>query len=96
MTTHTSIQSGTSQCAKILARLKETPGQWVEMPDLVNVSGSYNIHSRISDLRKRGERIGHKNTTVNRKTHSFYRLLTDEGRVINASKPLDLVPARDG
>lgn len=40
-----------SQCSLILARLRKTPGQWVSMPDLVKVSGSYNIHTRIDNLR---------------------------------------------
>ena len=43
-----------SQCARILARLQLRPGVKIPMPDLVKVSGSFNIHSRVDELRKRG------------------------------------------
>jgi len=45
------------------------------MPLLANFSGSYNVHSRISDLRKKGHRIEHKNVQKGREVHSFYRLI---------------------
>jgi hypothetical protein len=63
-----------SQNDKILARLRETPGQWVAMPDLVLASDSFNIHSRISDLRKRGHTIEQREQRDGRKIHSFYRI----------------------
>jgi hypothetical protein len=47
------MTSSDSQCAIILARLQQTPGQWVSMPELAHLSGSYNIHTRIDDLRHR-------------------------------------------
>lgn len=45
-----------SQCSKIYEALKVasaagTAAAWVEMPALVEASGSYNIHSRIDELR---------------------------------------------
>ena len=43
-----------SQNSLVLAELQRRPGQWVSMPQLVEVSGSYNIHSRISELKLRG------------------------------------------
>ena len=42
-----------SQCAKILRRLQQSPGEMVPMPELVAVSGSYNIHSRVDELRSK-------------------------------------------
>jgi hypothetical protein len=74
MTTHPLPDTGLSQCDIILARLVSTPGQWVPMPALCRLSGSFNIHSRIADLRRRGHRIDHQNRQTGRKIHSFYRL----------------------
>jgi hypothetical protein len=54
-------EGGKSQCELILARLALTPGQWVPMPELAEHSGAYAVHSRISDLRKNGHNIEHKN-----------------------------------
>ncbi len=65
---------GSSQCDLILARLKETPGEWVPMPELYRVSGAFAVHSRISDLRKLGFSIAHKNERTEKATHSFYKL----------------------
>ena len=50
----TATGAGLSQCDKILARLRQTPGDWVSEPDLLAVSGSHAVHARIGDLRKRG------------------------------------------
>ena len=47
-----------SQCDTILKALLKRAGKWVSMPALVKASGSYNVHSRIDELRhKRGVRI---------------------------------------
>jgi len=72
--------AGASQCDKILARLKETPGEWVPMPELYRVSGAMAVHSRIADLRGLGFTIGHRNERRegSRATHSFYRLEYEE------------------
>lgn len=64
----------TTQCDQILRRLQTSPGQWVGIPDLYAVSGSYVIHSRISNLRERGYDIDHKNVRAGRQCHSYYRL----------------------
>lgn len=64
-----------SQCDKVLACLRDNRGQWVAMPDLVMASASFNIHSRISDLRKRGHAIEQRSEQSERKVKSFYRIL---------------------
>ncbi len=47
-----------TQNAIILATLEAAAGGWVPMPQLVAVSGSYNVHSRVDELRhKRGVNI---------------------------------------
>jgi hypothetical protein len=63
-----------SQCDKILDCLQSNLGAWVPMPRLADVSGSYVIHSRISDLRERGCNIRNKTETKNGVRHSFYKL----------------------
>jgi hypothetical protein len=73
-TTHPIQSTGETQCERVLARLKESPGEWVPMPALVRVSGSYVIHSRIADLRKRGNRIDHRNRRIKKQCLSEYRL----------------------
>jgi hypothetical protein len=54
-----------SQCDLILAclleRMRTHPNDpWVPMPQLANISGSLNVHSRISNLRDRGYMIAHR------------------------------------
>ena len=72
-----STGQGVSQCDKILARLQAANGEWVSMLDLWICSGSMAIHSRISDLRKRGHTIEQSNRNNHgRKVHSFYKLVT--------------------
>lgn len=67
-----------SQTARILIRLRQTPGEWVPMPELARIgSGKPNgfcmVHSRIADLRRAGYEIeqGHDTTP----SESKYRLL---------------------
>jgi len=74
-TTHISKPTGASQCARILQLLEYRDGAWTEMPHLARNSGAYAVHSRISDLRKRGHVIQHKNVQKGREVHSFYRLI---------------------
>lgn len=75
--------AGLSQADKILFALHAQQsfcggmvedGGWLSLPQLVNVSGGYAVHSRVADLRKRGYDI--EQTSVRRagKVHSFYRL----------------------
>lgn len=75
MTTHTSAAAGLSQCDRILRLLECRRGEWIAMPELVAASGSYNVHSRISDLRRRGHDIEQKNERHAQSIHSYYRLL---------------------
>ena len=67
-----------SQCDLILDALQQAAGQWVSMPRLVNLSGSYNIHSRIDELRHtRGVRIENRTQRDEkhpRRQQSFYRI----------------------
>jgi hypothetical protein len=63
-----------SQRDRILARLNETPGVWVPMPELVECSGAYAVHSRISDLRKDGHTIDQHSRIKDGIVHSSYRL----------------------
>jgi hypothetical protein len=66
---------GASQCDRILSALTRQAGQWVAMTDLWHASGAFAVHSRIADLRKRGNTIEHRNETQpDRTIHSFYRL----------------------
>ena len=64
---------GPSQCDKILDRLISY--MWVPMPELWRVSGAFAVHSRISDLRKQGYKIEHRNERAEDGTvMSYYRL----------------------
>ena len=67
-----------SQAALILAALQAAQGEWVSMPDLAAAGGSYNVHTRIDQLRHEG---GHKienkltrNAQTPKRKDSFYRL----------------------
>ena len=66
-----------SQCAKILETLRAAGNDWVTMPALVQASGSYNIHSRVDELRsKHGVQIENI-TDLSVKPHvSRYRLIS--------------------
>lgn len=70
----TSPNSAKSQEGKILAYLKRYEGQWVTLPTLVDISGSYAIATRISGLRKQGHDIINKVQRVDGQSHSFYCL----------------------
>lgn len=70
---------GGSQCDRIEQLLRERAGQWVAMPDLWRASGAMAVHSRVSDLRKRGLVIEQRNERGARgATHSFYRMMENE------------------
>ncbi len=65
-----------SQCGKILRVLQDARGEWVSMPALVLISGSYNVHSRIDELRHRHGYEIENETDVSVRPHvSKYRLL---------------------
>lgn len=74
-TTHPSSTRGESQCELILAELRKAGGSPVYMPTLVDASGSYNIHSRISDLRKQGHAIFNETRRVGGAVQSKYWLI---------------------
>lgn len=65
---------GESQEARILCALVSHIGEWVAMPELAQVYGVGAGHSRVSDLRKRGHNIEHRNERSGRVVKSFYRL----------------------
>lgn len=72
--------AGVSQCDRILARLNVKLGEWVAMPELSRLSGSLNVHSRISDLRNRLKKTGthmieQQNVWEGRVCKSFFRLV---------------------
>ena len=68
-----------SKQTKILQELKSKPNQWISMPYLVSVSGTYKVGTRISDLRKLGYTIENKKDIIDGETHSFYKLI-EEGK----------------
>ena len=72
--------NGGSQCDRIERVLRDRAGEWVPMPDLWRASGAFAVHSRISDLRRRGLAIEHRNErkSADGSTHSFYRLTAAE------------------
>lgn len=82
-TTFEQSGAGLSQADKILFALRsqqsccggmiEDAG-WLSLPQLVNVSGGYAVHSRVADLRKRGHDIEQTSVRRGGKVHSFYRL----------------------
>ena len=74
MTTHPIQTTGTSQSDRIHRRLRESSGEWVDLPELVKCSGAYAVHSRVSDLRKRGVHVEHRNIRHGKTVMSFYRL----------------------
>lgn len=61
-----------SQNALILEYLKLHAGEEVAMPKLYEVSGSFAIHSRISDLRKAGHNITNRTDNSTRPHRSYY------------------------
>ena len=71
------------QADLILARLQQTPGEWVPMPELYRCSGAYAVHSRISELRDDGHRIECRIRGA-RPRCSMYRLIADAVQVIAA------------
>jgi hypothetical protein len=66
--------SNPTQAQAILSRLQQSPGEWVGMPELAEVSGAYAVHSRAAQLRKEGYKVENKCRKVEGKTHSFYRI----------------------
>jgi len=65
-----------TQADKVLDCLQANLGEWVAMPRLADVSGSYVIHSRVAELRNRGCNIRNKTETVNGVRFSYYMLIS--------------------
>ena len=83
----------TSQCKKILdaladARVSGRNDGWVAMPELVAVSGSFNIHSRVDELRSKHHVAIENSTDVSIRPHiSKYRLFfMDTAREVVAAR----------
>ena len=77
------VGRGYSQCDLILYELQRHKllggGGWVSMPMLAMASRAYAVHSRISDLRRRGHRIEQRSTRLPDGTiASEYRLAPEE------------------
>jgi len=72
-TTHPSVPAGNTQAGRILAVLESTAA-WVGMPSLSRVSGSLNVHSRITNLREAGYKIDQQQHREGHAIHSEYRL----------------------
>jgi hypothetical protein len=68
-----------TQCDLILEELTKAAGDWVSMPYLAHRSGSYNVHTRIDQLRhERGLAIENKcdpDPDQPRRRLSYYRLI---------------------
>lgn len=66
-----------SQTDKLISALMQANGGWLDLPTLVAFTGSYVIHSRAADARKKGYNI--ENTTerdpLTGQRHSYYRIL---------------------
>jgi len=70
----------TTQSDRIETALRERANQWVPMPLLARIGadspeGFCMVHSRVSDLRKRGLDIAQKNDRVQGRIHSSYMLI---------------------
>ena len=74
MTNRKIKKAGSSQCDRIRRALEAQQGLWVPMPLLAAESGAYAVHSRVSDLRKRGFTIEHKSTRFGSQVQSSYRI----------------------
>lgn len=70
----TSSGGGVSQADRILKHLQAHAGEWCAMTTLWAISGAFAVHSRTSDLRKRGHNIINRTEQVNGVKHSFYQL----------------------
>lgn len=51
------MNSNPTQSQVILSVLRASAGFWVPMPILAAKSGAYAVHSRVSELRRKGHRI---------------------------------------
>ena len=59
----------------LLATLKERPNEWIDLPYLAAVAGTFDVRTRASRLRSWGYNIENKISNEGRTRHSFYRLV---------------------
>lgn len=61
------------QCARLLAFFQKRAGEWIPLPEILNLHMSQ-FGARIFQLRRRGYQIENKMETVDGQRHSWYRL----------------------
>ena len=66
-----------SQTDRLIATLLRAGGNWVGLPALYEATGSFVLHSRAADARKKGYTIENRteHDALTGKRHSFYRLV---------------------
>jgi hypothetical protein len=68
-----SEKGGQTQNEKLRAYFEARPKQWLSMTDLGRAVNAWAVHSRVSDLRKRGGMcIWNRTALVDGQRHSFY------------------------
>jgi hypothetical protein len=68
----------TTQTDKFVEFLAARPNRWVPMPVLVEVTGSYAVHSRAADARELGYTVENRVDRKVRPARSFYRIVQAE------------------
>jgi biotin operon repressor len=59
----------------LLATLRQRPGEFIDLPYLAAVVGTFDVRTRVARLRERGYSIENKIVRDGVTRHSFYRLL---------------------
>jgi biotin operon repressor len=59
----------------LLATLRQRPGEFVDLPYLAAVVGTFDVRTRVARLREQGYDIENKISNEGRTRHSFYRLI---------------------
>ena len=58
----------------LLATLRERPNEFIDLPYLAAVVGTFDVRTRVARLREKGYVIDNKIVNEGRTRHSFYRL----------------------
>jgi biotin operon repressor len=58
----------------LLATLRERPNEFIDLPYLAAVVGTFDVRTRVARLRDQGYDIENKISNEGRTRHSFYRL----------------------
>lgn len=58
----------------LLATLRERPNEFIDLPYLAAIVGTFDVRTRVARLRDRGYDIENRITMEGRTRHSFYRL----------------------